>query len=223
MVRIATDVMQGKTIKEQGYTAGLAKEQNLIAVKAPVFSMSKLAGVDTFLGPEMKSTGEVMGIDQTFEGAITKALLGSGLNVPEGGAVLLSIADPDKSDSAGLVRMLEQGGHKIYATAGTANMIRLMGVDVTEVEKRLQGGTNRTVVDIIEAGTVSAVVNTVTGDRSTLQDGFHIRRAAVMQRIPCFTSIDTARCAIESEGAMADDMESQGYSVKTLAEYLGDT
>ena len=223
MVRIATDVMQGRTIKEQGYTAGLAKEQNLIAVKAPVFSMSKLAGVDTFLGPEMKSTGEVMGIDQTFEGAITKALLGSGLNVPEGGAVLLSIADPDKSDSAGLVRMLEQGGHKIYATNGTANMLRLMGVDVTEVEKRLQGGKGRSVVDIIEDGTVSAVVNTVTGDRSTLQDGFHIRRAAVMQRIPCFTSIDTARCAIESEGAMTDDMESQGYSVKTLAEYLGDT
>ena len=223
MVRIATNVMQGKTIKEQGYTAGLAKEQNLIAVKAPVFSMSKLAGVDTFLGPEMKSTGEVMGIDQTFEGAITKALLGSGLNVPEGGAVLLSIADPDKSDSAGLVRMLEQGGHKIYATNGTANMIRSMGVDVTEVEKRLQGGKGRTVVDIIEDGTVSAVVNTVTGDRSTLQDGFHIRRAAVMQRIPCFTSIDTARCAIESEGAMTDDQESQGYSVKTLAEYLGDT
>ena len=223
MVRIATDVMQGRTIKEQGYTAGLAEEQNLIAVKAPVFSMSKLAGVDTFLGPEMKSTGEVMGIDQTFEGAITKALLGSGLNVPEGGAVLLSIADPDKSDSAGLVHMLEQGGHKIYATNGTANMIRLMGVDVTEVEKRLQGGKGRTVVDIIEDGTVSAVVNTVTGDRSTLQDGFHIRRAAVMQHIPCFTSIDTARCAIESEGAMADDMESQGYSVKTLAEYFGDT
>ena len=87
----------------------------------------------------------------------------------------------------------------------------------------MQGGKGRTVVDIIEDGTVSAVVNTVTGDRSTLQDGFHIRRAEVMQHIPCFTSIDTARCAIEAEGATADDMESQGYSVKTLAEYLGDT
>ena len=222
MVRIATEVMQGRTIKEQGYTPGLAKEQNLIAVKAPVFSMSKLAGVDTFLGPEMKSTGEVMGIDQTFDGAITKALLGSGLNVPEGGPVLLSIADPDKSDSTGLIRLLDEGGHKIYATSGTAKMIRLMGVDVVEVEKRLQGGKGRTVVDIIEDGTVRAVVNTVTGDRSTLQDGFHIRRAAVMQRIPCFTSIDTARCAIESEGALGEGMEGQSYNVKTLAEYLGD-
>ncbi len=220
MVRIATDVMRGKTIAEQGYEGGLAKKQDLIAVKAPVFSMSKLDGVDTFLGPEMKSTGEVMGIDTTFEGAVTKALLGSGLNVPEGEAVLLSIADPDKADALGLVRTLDAAGHRIYATGGTAEMIRAMGVDVVEVEKRLQGGSGRTVVDIIEDGTVSAVVNTVTGDRSTMQDGFHIRRSAVMQRIPCFTSIDTARCAVESEGTIAEAAGGQSYNIKTLAEYL---
>jgi carbamoyl-phosphate synthase large subunit len=220
MVRIATEVMRGKTIKEQGYKGGLAKKQNLIAVKAPVFSMSKLAGVDTFLGPEMKSTGEVMGIDTTFEGAITKALLGSGLNIPTGDAVLLSIADPDKADALGLVRTLDEAGHTIYATGGTAEMIRAMGVEVIEVEKRLQGGSGRTVVDIIEDGTVKAVVNTVTGDRSTMQDGFHIRRAAVMQRIPCFTSIDTARCAVEAEGSVAGVTGGQTYNIKTLAEYL---
>jgi len=220
MVRIATEVMRGKTIKEQGYEGGLAKKKNLIAVKVPVFSMSKLAGVDTFLGPEMKSTGEVMGIDTTFDGAVTKALLGSGLNVPEGEAVLLSIADPDKADALGLVRTLEEAGHQIYATGGTAEMIRAMGVKVSEVEKRLEGGSGRTVVDIIEDGTVSAVVNTVTGDRSTMQDGFHIRRAAVMQRIPCFTSIDTARCAVEAEGAVAGVLGGQGYNIKSLAEYL---
>jgi len=220
MVRIATDVMRGKTIAEQGYKGGLAEKQDLIAVKAPVFSMSKLDGVDTFLGPEMKSTGEVMGIDTTFEGAITKALLGSGLNMPEGKAVLLSIADPDKADALGLVRTLDEAGHTIYATGGTAEMIRAMGVDVIEVEKRLEGGSGRTVVDIIEDGTVSAVVNTVTGDRSTMQDGFHIRRSAVMQRIPCFTSIDTARCAVESEGTVAGVTGGQPYNIKTLAEYL---
>ncbi len=220
MVRIATDVMRGKTIAEQGYKGGLAEKQDLIAVKAPVFSMSKLDGVDTFLGPEMKSTGEVMGIDTTFEGAITKALLGSGLNMPEGEAVLLSIADPDKADALGLVRTLDEAGHTIYATGGTAEMIRAMGVDVIEVEKRLEGGSGRTVVDIIEDGTVSAVVNTVTGDRSTMQDGFHIRRSAVMQRIPCFTSIDTARCAVESEGTVAGVTGGQPYNIKTLAEYL---
>ncbi len=220
MVRIATEVMRGKTIAQQGYEGGLAKKQDLIAVKAPVFSMSKLAGVDTFLGPEMKSTGEVMGIDTTFEGAVTKALLGSGLNIQEGEAVLLSIADPDKADALGLVRTLDKAGHPIYATGGTAEMIRAMGVEVIEVEKRLRIGAGRTVVDVIEDGSVSAVVNTVTGDRSTMQDGFHIRRSAVMQRIPCFTSIDTARCAVEAEGTAVGALGGQGYNIKTLAEYL---
>ena len=226
MVRIATEVMRGKSIKDQGYKGGLARKRDLIAVKAPVFSMSKLAGVDTFLGPEMKSTGEVMGIDTTFEGAVTKALLGSGLDVTAGEAVLLSIADPDKADALGLVRTLDEAGHQIYATAGTADMIRAMGIEVEEVEKRLEGGSGRTVVDIIEDGTVKAVVNTVTGDRSTMQDGFHIRRSAVMQRIPCFTSIDTARCAVEAEGSLAGTgagaAVGQGYNIMTLAEYLGD-
>jgi len=222
MVRIATEVMRGKTIKQQGYKGGLVKKRNLIAVKAPVFSMSKLAGVDTFLGPEMKSTGDVMGIDTTFESAVTKALLGSGLNIPEGAAVLLSIADPDKADALGLVRTLDEAGHAIYATEGTAQMIRAMGIDVKEIEKRLQQG-GRTVVDIIEDGTVGAVVNTVTGDRTTMQDGFHIRRAAVMQRIPCFTSIDTARCAIESGGEVETALGGQGYNIRTLAEYLDGT
>jgi carbamoyl-phosphate synthase large subunit len=219
MVRIATEVMRGRSIKQQGFEGGLAKNQNLIAVKAPVFSMSKLAGVDTYLGPEMKSTGEVMGIDTTFEGAVTKALLGSGLNIPKGAAVLLSIADHDKADALDLVRTFEKAGHAIYATAGTAAVIRAMGIDVTEVEKRLSVG-GRTVVDIIEDGTVGAVVNTVTGDRSTMQDGFDIRRSAVMQRIPCFTSIDTARCAVESGGAVETALGGRGYNIKTLAEYL---
>ena len=224
MVRIATDVMRGKSIKEQGYEGGLARKRDLVAVKAPVFSMSKLAGVDTFLGPEMKSTGEVMGIDFTFDAAVTKALLGSGLDVPQGEPVLLSIADPDKADALALVRILDKAGHKIYATSGTAEMIRVMGIEVVEVEKRLAEGSGQTVVDIIENGLVKAVVNTVTGDRSTMQDGFHIRRAAVMQRIPCFTSIDTARCAVEAEGTLSvlGNPSGQNYSIKTMAEYLGD-
>ena len=103
-------------------------------------------------------------------------------------------------------------------------MIRVMGIEVVEVEKRLADGSGQTVVDIIENGLVKAVVNTVTGDRSTMQDGFHIRRAAVMQRIPCFTSIDTARCAVEAEGTLSvlGNPSGQNYSIKTMAEYLGD-
>ncbi|MEX0762182.1 MAG: carbamoyl-phosphate synthase large subunit [Dehalococcoidia bacterium] len=214
MVRIAVEVMQGRSIIDQGYTPGLAPRRNLVAVKAPVFSMSKLTGVDTFLGPEMKSTGEVMGIDREYEGAVAKALIASGLYIQDNSNVLLSIADRDKADALGLVRALAKAGHTLYATGGTAEMIRALGIDVHEVEKRL-AGEGPTVVDIIEDGTVSAVVNTVTGDRRTLQDGFHIRRAAVERRIPCFTALDTARAAVETVHA-----GSQAYNVLPLADYL---
>jgi len=106
-------------------------------------------------------------------------------------------------------------GRKIFATSGTAAMVRSMGIPVTEVEKRLAGARGKTVVDVIEDGTVQAVVNTVTGDRRALQDGFHIRRAAVERRIPCFTSIDTARAAVESLEA-----GDSAYNVMTMKEYL---
>ncbi len=215
IVRIGVNVMLGKSIREQGYTPGLAPRRNLVAVKAPVFSMSKLKGVDTYLGPEMKSTGEVMGIDRTYEGAFAKALIASGLHVPERSSVLLSISERDKPDAAGLVRGLAATGHRLYATSGTAAMIKGMGIEVTLVEKRLSGAKGETVVDVIENGTVRAVVNTVTGDRRTMQDGFHIRRAAAERRIPCFTSLDTARAAVESLEA-----GDSAYSVMTMKEYL---
>ncbi len=218
MVRLAVDVMRGKSLEQAagdlGLKPGLASKKDLIAVKAPVFSMSKLAGVDTFLGPEMKSTGEVMGIDEDFNSAVAKALIASSLELKPSSKILLSVADQDKADAPGLVRELSEAGFEIYATSGTAAMIRALGLPVTEVEKRL-AGDGTTVVDIIEDGTVSAVVNTVTGDRRTLQDGFHIRRAAAERRIPCFTSLDTARCAVE-----ALQGENLQYNIKTLAEYL---
>ncbi len=218
MVRLAVEVTLGKSLKEAasafGLKPGLAPKRNLVAVKAPVFSMSKLAGVDTFLGPEMKSTGEVMGIDEDFNGAVAKALIASSMDLQPSSNILLSVADNDKVDAPGLVRELHAAGFGIYATTGTSAMIRSLGIPVTEVEKRLSGG-GPTVVDIIEDGTVSAVVNTVTGDRRTLQDGFHIRRSAAERRIPCFTSLDTARCAVE-----ASHGEEQPYNIRTLAEYL---
>jgi carbamoyl-phosphate synthase large subunit len=218
MIRLAVEVMRGKSVREAaagfGLEPGLAKRQRLVAIKAPVFSMSKLVGVDTFLGPEMKSTGEVMGIDRDFNGAVAKALIASGLDLTPNSSILLSLADKDKADALPLVRMLASAGHRIYATGGTAAMVRALGIEVTEVEKRL-AASGTTVVDVIEDGSVSAVVNTVTGDRQTLQDGFHIRRAAAEQRIPCFTSLDTARCAVESMQGIAST-----YNVMTLAEYL---
>ena len=213
MVRLAVNAMTGVTLEEQGYQGGLWKRQKLVAVKAPVFSMSNLAGVDSYLGPEMKSTGEVMGIDGEFRPALTKALMASGMMLPATGAILLSIADRHKADAVSMVKNLVEQEYTFYATNGTAAMIRAMGIDVTTVPKAHEQGHPNT-VDVIASGTVQAAVNTVTGDRATLEDGFEIRRAAAESRIPCFTSLDTARAAIESLAA------GQGsYSVKPLAEY----
>ncbi|MBM3943926.1 MAG: carbamoyl-phosphate synthase large subunit [SAR202 cluster bacterium] len=213
MVRLAVRVMLGRTLKELGYKGGLWKRQKLVAVKAPVFSMSKLIGVDTYLGPEMKSTGEVMGVDYEFRPAVTKALMASGLMLPPKGKILLSIADRHKAEAESLVRDLAAAGYGLYATGGTAKMIEALGIPVVAITKRLNEG-HPNVVDIIADGTVDAVVNTVTGDRDVLQDGFDIRRAAVERRIPCFTSLDTARAAAESLAAPAD------YNVKPVKEYL---
>ena len=214
MVRLAVKAMLGKTLKEQGYRSGLWKRQKLVGVKAPVFSMSKLSEVDTYLGPEMKSTGEVMGIDYDFRAAVSKALMAAGLMLPPSGSILLSIADRNKAEAVTMVRDLASAGYTIYATGGTAAMIRGLNIPVVAIAKVLSED-HPNVVDIIIDGTVDAVVNTVTGDREVLQDGFHIRRAAVEKRIPCFTSLDTARAAVESlaTGAMQ-------YNVAPLSAYL---
>ena len=217
MVKLAVKAMLGNTLKEQGYEGGLWKRQKLVAVKAPVFSMSKLTGVDTYLGPEMKSTGEVMGIDTEFTPAVAKALMAAGLAVRPGDSVLLSISDRDKAESVQMMRDLNAAGCTMYATEGTAAMISGLGLPVIPIPKRLSVG-HPNVVDVIEDGTVQAVVNTVTGDREVLQDGFAIRRAATESRIPCFTSLDTARAAVESMvGSGAE------YSIKPLPEYRNGT
>ena len=213
MIRLAIKAMLGKSITEAGYEGGLWKRQKLVAVKAPVFSMSKLSGVDTYLGPEMKSTGEVMGIDTDFSSAVAKALIASGMMLPEKGSILLTIADRDKADAVPMIRQLAEAGYGLFATAGTAGMIRGLGIDAFAIPKAHTGERPNT-VDIIADGTVSAVVNTIEGDRESLEDGFEIRRAAVDQRIPCFTSLDTARAAVESLiGGAAN------YNIKPLPEY----
>ncbi|HTX44193.1 MAG TPA: carbamoyl-phosphate synthase large subunit, partial [Methanocella sp.] len=154
-------------------------------------------GVDTYLGPEMKSTGEVMGIDYTFNAALAKALLAAGLMLPAEGSILLSIADRDKPEAAPIIRRFAESGYKLYATEGTAAMISAMGLPVTTITKMLSEG-HPNVIDVINDGTVQGVVNTITGGRVPLKDGFNIRRAAVERRIPCFTSLDTARAVAEA-------------------------
>jgi carbamoyl-phosphate synthase large subunit len=214
MVRIATKVMAGISLTDQGYEGGLWKRQKLVGIKAPVFSMSKLTGVDSYLGPEMKSTGEVMGIDYSFEAALVKALLAAGLMLPQEGRLLLSIADKDKAEAQPLIRQLHAVHRDLYATEGTAQMIESMGFPVRMVTKKLGEG-HPNVVDVIQDGSVSGVVNTITGGRTPLKDGLAIRRAAAEKRIPCFTSLDTALVAIR---ALANS--SQIFNVQPLREYL---
>jgi carbamoyl-phosphate synthase large subunit len=213
MVDLATNVMLGVSLKEQGYETGLYPKRKLIAIKAPVFSMSKLTGVDTYLGPEMKSTGEVMGIDHTFEAALGKALLAAGMMLPHKGGLLLSIADRDKAEALPIIRRLYQRGYSFFATEGTAAMIEAAGMPVKVITKKLSEG-HPNVVDVIRDGTVDGVVNTVTGGRVSLRDGFEIRRMAAEKRVPCFTSLDTA-------AALADVLAdaSQIFNVKPLAGY----
>jgi carbamoyl-phosphate synthase large subunit len=184
-------------------------------VKAPVFSMPKLAGVDTYLGPEMKSTGEVMGIDKTFEAALAKALIAADMSLHGGDSILLSIGDKAKAEAMPLVRSLSRAGFKIYATEGTASMIGALGVPVEMTTKRLDEGYPN-VVDVIREGTVHAVINVPEGRfTETLRDGFHIRRAAAEKRIPCLTSIDTAAAAVN---ALLYSV--QEFTVQPLREYL---
>jgi carbamoyl-phosphate synthase large subunit len=197
MVRVATKVMLGISLKEQGYSTGLWKRQKLVGIKVPVFSMSKLPGVDTYLGPEMKSTGEVMGIDHNFNAALVKALLASGLALPPQGSILLSVADRDKSAALPMVKKLAQIGYKLYATEGTSALLKAAGLEVTMISKKISEG-HPNVLDVIRDGTVNVVLNTPTGGRVPMRDGFEIRRAATERRIPCFTSIDTVRVAVDA-------------------------
>ena len=198
MVRLAVRAMCGQSLAEQGHEGGLWPERDLVAVKAPVFSMSKLPAVDTYLGPEMKSTGEVMGIDRTYGAALAKALRAAGLALEPATPVLLSLSDQTKTEALPLVRGLHEAGCPLYATEGTGAMLEALGIPATTVTKVLSG-ERPNVVDVIRDGTVRCVLNTPEGRLTgSLRDGFHIRRAAAEQRIPCFTSLDTARAAIEA-------------------------
>jgi carbamoyl-phosphate synthase large subunit len=226
MVQVAVNVMLGASLADQGYEGGLWPRRKLVAVKAPVFSMSKLIGVDTYLGPEMKSTGEVMGIDVDFPSALTKALMSADLALRPGGlrgvpssGVLLSIADRHKTEMLPVIHALHDAGFRLYATEGTASLITAIGLPVERVEKGLNQG-HPNVVDVINDGRVSCVINTPEGRYTgTLRDGFYIRRAATEKRIPCFTSVDTARAAVDALTATLTHNGAVPYQVRPVHEY----
>ena len=214
MVDLAVRVGIGDSLADLGFGTGLWPTQPLVAAKAPVFSMSKLSEVDTYLGPEMKSTGEVMGLGTSASVALGKALLAAGNGLPGcGSAVLLSLADRDKDEATPLIRRLTALGYDLLGTEGTAAHIQeQLGLRVERITKKLHEG-HPNVIDAIASGRVGAVVNTVTGDRRPLRDGFYIRRAATERRIPCFTSLDTLRAALDGLSS------SESKTVLTVSEY----
>jgi carbamoyl-phosphate synthase large subunit len=221
MVKLATRVMLGDRLEDLGWKTGLVPERDLVAVKAPVFSMSKLAAVDSYLGPEMKSTGEAIGIAQTVNEALRKAFAASGMNVERGASVLLTIADADKPELFPIVSRLVQLGCKLVATDGTARALRAAGFSPRVVAKIGEEGP--TVLDVIVRGEVQLVINTMSniyedkGDGAPVfKDGFEIRRAAVERRIPCLTSLDTATALLESAVSAPHEME-----VRTIEEWRG--
>ena len=214
LVRLAVAISLGATLAELGHARddGIAPDAPLVAVKAPVFSMAKLLDVDTYLGPEMKSTGEVIGVDRTFAPALWKSLVAAGLAPVPSGEVLITVADKDKDEVVPIIEGLHWLGYDLVATRGTAALIRALGIDVREIGK-LSEGTDE-IVRIIRSGRCAAVVNTPTLGRTVDRDGFLIRRAAVEARVPCLTSLDTALAVVTALRASAVT-----YDVAPLAEY----
>lgn len=195
MINLATKAAMGMSLKEIGVTPGVAKEIPFYAVKAPVFSFSKLLQVEPSLGPEMKSTGESIGMEASYPKALYKALLASGIKVPLDGRLLVTIADKDKKEAMPLIKGFNQKGFSFFATAGTAKAMEMNGIPCREVG--MIGEEEENVLDLIRAGRVDMVINTPAKGKQSHRDGFKIRRAAVEVGIPCITSLDTANGILE--------------------------
>jgi carbamoyl-phosphate synthase large subunit len=191
MVDIATKVSVGKKIKELGYKPGLGLFPDYYAVKAPVFSSAKISNVDVILGPEMRSTGEVVGLDNKFHRALYKAFVASGMNLQESGTILFTVADKDKEEVLPIAQGFSDLGYNIMATKGTAEFFAQRGVKAEVAIKVSEGKPNLT--DDIKNGRIHIVINTASASETSERDGFKIRRATVEHAIPCLTSIDTAR------------------------------
>jgi carbamoyl-phosphate synthase large subunit len=190
MVNLATQIALGATLKDLGYKSGLIPPKPYVAVKAPVFSFAKMQDVDISLGPEMKSTGEVMGIDYHYARALYKAITGAGMNIPTEGRILFTVADKDKDEMKQLAKAFADLGFQIAATEGTAREIQSMGIDADIVGKVHERSVD--IIQMIKTGKINMVINTLTQGKGSAKDGFKIRRATVEHGIACLTSMDTA-------------------------------
>lgn len=208
MAQVATKAILGQSLKEQGYGNGLFKESKLIHVKAPVFSFTKLQKVDALLGPEMKSTGEVMGSDVTLEKALYKAFEGSHMHLYDHGTVLFTISDEDKEEALTLAKRFYMIGYNVVTTEGTGDYFAEHHIPVTKVAK-IQQQTSETVLDLIQGNTVQMVINTMTTGIGVVNDGELIRKTAIEQGIPLLTSLDTV-------SAILNVLESRNFMTNPL-------
>ena len=198
MVELATRAALGHKLSEYGFKSGLVPPKPYVALKAPVFSFAKMQDVDISLGPEMKSTGEVMGIDYHYSRALYKAITGAGMNIPTEGTILFTVADKDKEEMKQLGRAFAELGFKIAATEGTAKALKEVGVEASSVykvherDKNLNNEHSSDIIKMIKAGGINMVITTQTPGQKFAKDGFRIRRATVEHGIACLTSLDTA-------------------------------
>ena len=190
MIQIATQVMLGKKLKDLGFGTGLYKSKKIKAVKVPVFSMEKLPDTEVALGPEMKSTGEVLGVGKDLYTALYKGLIGANMNIPKGGKVLVSISDNFKDEFLTIAKDLKELGFEFYATEGTGRFMEKNGIKNINVKKIGENGSPN-VLEIIDSGDIDLVVNIPTKGRNSRTDGFRIRRRAVEKKVCCITSLDT--------------------------------
>lgn len=205
LAKVATKVMLGKKLRDLGLK-GEAKIKH-IAVKASVFPFLKLPGVDSILGPEMKSTGEVMGIDTNYSAAVYKAFVAAGLKLPKTGNVYVSVADFDKEDATKLAKRLSKMGFGIFATKGTAEVLKAKGVDATVIY-RISDHGSPDALSLMRSGKVQLVVNTPSEASGARRDGYMMRRLAVELEIPFFTTMQGARAAVMAmEGAQKQTLD----------------
>ena len=196
IVDLATEVIIGKTIRELGYEPGLQPEADYFAIKMPVFSFEKIRGAEISLGPEMKSTGECLGIAKTFNEALYKAFLGAGVDLPKYRQMIITVKDADKGEAIEIGQRFEKLGYTIYATRSTCNALKEAGVHARQVNKISQ--ESPTVMDLILGHKIDLVIDTPTQGRDKTRDGFLIRRTAIETGVNCITAMDTARALVTS-------------------------
>jgi carbamoyl-phosphate synthase large subunit len=212
LAKVAARIAVGRTLKEMGIREVTPKH---VAVKEAVFPFAKFAGVDTILGPEMRSTGEVMGIDRNFPAAFGKSQLGAGARLPTGGRVFLSVQDSDKAGTVAVGRALRDLGFEVVSTVGTHAYLKEHGVQVERVNKVREGRPH--IVDRLLDGAIHLVINTTSGAQA-IKDSFDIRRTALVKGVPYYTTLSAAKALV---GALAQ-LRAGKLAVRTLQEYQND-